>query len=174
MRRAGSLGLTVLAVSAFLAFGAGSASAAETEDFVTNYASFGPDGTESTDFQRISSVAVDQQTGIVYVLDGEAGTLSKFEADGTPLAFSGTAPYIEGGKITGLSPNADRSKAQVAVDSASAVIYVTEEHSIKAFHSDGEPAEFTAGPGVGTSEIGGFDEAAGVAVDSSGSVYVSD
>jgi hypothetical protein len=163
--------LTALALAALLVF----ATPASAEPLVTeNYANFGPDGTEATDFEMIGGVAVDQQTGVVYVLDSYAGTLSKFEADGTPLDFTGTAPYIDANKIEGLSPSIELSQAQVAVDSASHVVYVTEEHSIRAFQADGEAAKFTLGPNAGASEIAGFGSATGVAVDTNGAIYVSD
>jgi hypothetical protein len=136
--------------------------------------SFGPESTTGSDFERINSVAVDQQTGFVYVLDGEAGALYKFEADGQPLAWGGTAPYISGNEINGLDPFTGRNEAQVAVDSTSHVVYVTEKHAIRAFQEDGEAAEFTAGPGAGTSEIPGISQLVGVAVDLNGDVYASD
>jgi hypothetical protein len=173
-RLTGGFRLAVLAVTALFAFGAASASAAESEEFVTNYASVGPDGTESSDFESIGGVSVDRQTGVVYVLDGEAGVLYKFEADGTPLPFTGSAPYISGNKVTGLAPNAEPNVSQVTVNSSTHIIYVTEKHSIRAFQADGEPAEFSAGPGEGTSEIPGFSKLVGVSVDSSGNLYGSD
>jgi hypothetical protein len=145
-----------------------------------HYASFGPDGTESTDFERINGVAYDQQSAVVYVLDGKAGTLSKFDQDGTPLPFTGTAPYIEDGVIEGISVSVGGgfggrlNESQVAVDSTSHVVYVTEEHSTRAFQADGEAAKFSAGPGKDTSEIPGFGRATGVCVDVNGAIYVSD
>jgi hypothetical protein len=165
--------LALVALVIFVAL----ASAAPIE--ATNYANFGPDGTEATDFEWATAIGLDQQAGVVYVLDGYAGTLFKFEADGKPLLFTGTDPSIEGNKIKGLraykGENVDLSnREQVAVDPASHRVYVTEEHSIRAFEANGEPAEFTAGPGAGTNEIPDFGLAAGVAVDSNGAIYVSD
>jgi hypothetical protein len=170
--RVGLATLAALVLTALVAFTASTASGAP---LVTEHLyDFGPDGTESTNFQRIGSVAVDQETGSVYVLDAPAGSLYKFEADGTPLDWGGTEAYISENEITGLAPNTEYYKAQVAVDSTSHIVYVTEQHAVRAFHEDGEPAEFTAGPGAGTSEIPGLGDLAGVAVDSTGSIYASD
>lgn len=135
--------------------------------------SFGPDGTEATGFEATSSIAVDGGTGAVYVLDSVAGVLYKFDADGTPVDFGGSAAYIVGNRIEGLSPYSGRDESQIAVDSTSHVIYVTEKHSVRAFQADGEPFVFTAGPGVGSSEIPGA-VVLGVTVDVNGFVYVSD
>jgi hypothetical protein len=161
-----SLVLLVMCSSASVASGAPAA----TEHLYY----FGPDGTELTDFEKINSVAVDQQTGTVYVLDGEAGALYKFEADGDPLDWGGTAPYISGNQISGLSPFSGDNESQVAVDSTSHIVYVTEKTSVRAFQEDGEAAVFTAGPGAGTSEIPISGEVVGVAVDANGAIYVSD
>ena len=136
--------------------------------------SFGPDGTSGSNFERAAAVAVDQQTGNVYVLDTLAGSLSRFDADGQPIDFGGSAPYISGNEITGLTPLAGRGESQVAVDSQSHTIYVTGSHELVAFQQDGEPAEFTAGPGAGSNEIPGFGELTGVAVDANGDIYASD
>lgn len=135
--------------------------------------SFGPDGTAATGFEAVSSIAVDKETGVVYVLDSVAGVLYKFDADGSPLAFGGSAPYITDNRIEGLSPYSGRDESQVAVDSTSHVIYVTEKNSVKAFQADGEPFVFTEGPGAGTNELPG-EVVLGVTVDTSGFVYVSE
>jgi len=160
--------LAALVLTALVAMTASVASGAVSTEYL---GSFGPDGTEGTDFEHIKSVAVDEQSGSVYVLDRAAGALYKFAADGTPLDWGGTALYVEGNKITGLNVDYE---SQVAVDSASHVIYVTEKNSLRAFEEDGEAAEFTAGPGAGTDEIPGFDDLNGVAVDVNGSIYTSD
>lgn len=153
---------------------AGMASAASGATSTEYVKSFGPDGTESSNFERINGVAVDQQTGDVYVLDGEAGALEKFSAAGQPLAWGGSAGYISGNKITGLAPFTGSNKSQIAVDSTSHVVYVTEQHSIRAFHENGEAAEFTAGPGANLSEIPSAGELVGVAVDSNGDIYATE
>jgi hypothetical protein len=138
--------------------------------------SFGPDGTATSDFDRLSSVAVDRQTGDVYVLDRGAGSLYKFDAEGQPVDWGGSASYISGNRIDGLSPDDSEGylRSQVAVDSGSHVVYVTTKQSLRAFQADGEPAEFTAGSGMGTNEIPGFTRLEGVAVDANAAIYTSD
>jgi hypothetical protein len=136
--------------------------------------SFGPVGTSGTDFARVGAVAVDQGTGDVYAIDREAGSLSKFDATGMPLAFTGTAAYIVGNEINGLSYYPNTGESQVAVDPTNHTVYVTSGTTVRAFQANGEPAEFTAGPGAGTSEIPGFTELLGLAVDANGTIYASD
>jgi len=147
------------------------ASAAEDPSYLS---SFGPDGTSSAGFERAGPIAVDQGSDIVYVIDHSAGSLFKFDTDGNPLAFTGSSGYISGNAITGLSFFVGSGESQVAVDSTSHRIYVTSGNSIRAFQENGEAAEFSVGPGAGTSEISGFTELLGVAVDSNGNIYASD
>lgn len=151
--------------------GTNAAFAAEDPSYLT---SFGPDGTASTGFEGAGPIAFDQGSDVVYVVDHSAGSVSKFSPDGTPLAFTGSAGYISDNAITGLSFFAGNGESQVAVDSTSHTIYVTSANSIRAFQETGEPAEFTAGPGSGSSEMGGFAELLGVAVDVNGNLYASD
>ncbi len=136
--------------------------------------SFGPDGTEATGFEHAGPIAIDQNTHVVYVIDTVAGSLLKFDSEGDPLPFSGSAPYISGNSITGLSFFGCAGCAQVAVDSISHDVYVTSNNAITAFHADGEEALFTAGPGEGTNQIGGFNELIGLAVDKFGVIYAGD
>jgi hypothetical protein len=131
--------------------------------------SFGPNGTEATDFNKVGSIAVDQGSGAVYVIDRAAGALYKFDENGGPVSFSATIPYI-----TGLSFFQDPNESQVAVDSTSHIIYVTSSNSVLAFKPDGDPANFTAGPNPGTNQITGFSVLVGVAVDVNGNIYASD
>src|SRR3954468_15291280 len=159
---------TFAAVFIALPASALSAAAAEPPVFLD---AFGPDGTESSSFGKVHSVAVDGQTGNVFVLDSEGGALYKFAADGTPLDWGGAAGYISGNEIDGLAPFQENNESQVAVDSSSHTVYVTEKHAIRAFHEDGEAAEFTAGPGLGTSEIPISGRLVGVAVDVNGDIY---
>jgi hypothetical protein len=135
---------------------------------------FGPDGTASSNFERAAGIAVDQKTHAVYVIDHGNGSLYKFNESGQPLDFGGSAPYISGNRITGLSYLLGSGESQVAVDSEDGTIYVTSENTVRAFKEDGEAAEFSAGPGAGTDEIGGFTELLGVAVDVNGDIYASD
>ena len=140
---------------------------------------FGPDGSEATNFNRIGSVAVDQQSGDVYVLDGDVEALFKFGPAGEPIAFGGSNPDITDNRIDGIKPftsatQKERTVAQVAVDSTSHTVYVTEEHGVRAFDFEGEPVEFSAGPGMGTNEIPGFTKLFGLAVDANGAIYAVD
>jgi hypothetical protein len=166
--------LAALALTAFVAFPPALASAAQTDHLW----SFGPDGTEATDFDILGSVALDQQDDLVYVLkeaDSEA-SLFRFDADGDPVDFEGTNPDIEGNRLEGLQrmdATFDAYVNKIAVDSANGLIYVAQPSSVLVFESDGDPAEFTAGPGAGTSEIPGLGAVKGAAVDSNGSIYVS-
>jgi hypothetical protein len=135
---------------------------------------FGPDGTATSDFQRVGSVAVNQESGSLYVADTAAQELYKFNEDGQPLNFEGIAPYLDKNSITGLTFNDQNGKSQVAVDSAAKVIYLTSGSNVRAFDEDGEPHIFSEGPGLGTSELFGATELAGVAVDATGNIYASD
>jgi hypothetical protein len=136
--------------------------------------SFGPDETTNSEFEAPGAVAVDQETGAVYVIDRQKQVLYKFDSSGSPLEFEGTAGYLTGNEITGLVFNPGNGTSQVAVDSETHVIYVTSENKVRAFESDGEPHNFAEGPGEGTSEIPGASELTGVAVDKFGDIYVSD
>lgn len=151
-----------------------SASGEEPAEAPVLLRAFGPNGTEATDFQTAGPTAVDQTTHGVYVADKETGTLYKFSSAGEPVDFGGSEPYITGHEISGLTLHPDPWKDQIAVDSTTHIIYVTSANAVRAFTDEGEPALFTAGPGAGTSELGGFTELVGVAVDSSGNIYASD
>ena len=83
-----------------------------------------------------------------------------------------------GNRIDGIKPFTDatvgRASSQVAVDSATHTVYVTEEHAVRAFSAEGKPVEFTAGPGMGSNEIPGFTKLFGLAVDANGAIYAVD
>ncbi|MFZ3390476.1 hypothetical protein, partial [Buttiauxella gaviniae] len=159
----------LIAMFGGLAFAASPALAFETHLFET---SFGPDGTSATRFERPSSLAVDQSTGSIYVGDAVSNTVQRFDLANAPEPFLGISPNVVEGKLTGFEeqhPNPD----QVAVSSATHDVYLGVGESLAAFQPDGEPADFTAGPGVGTNEIAG-SEICGVAVESGGDIYVSE
>jgi hypothetical protein len=151
--------------------------------------SFGPDGLSSSSFAAAGSVGVDQESGNIYVLDipelpsatEECGSppcfegkLYKFDENGKPVAFGGSAPYLSGNELTGLDVPSCRGCTQVAADATSHDVYVTSGNSVTAFEADGDPAEFSAGPGAGTNRISGFGRLSGLAVDENGMIYAGD
>ncbi|HEX5592947.1 MAG TPA: hypothetical protein VFX35_06335 [Solirubrobacterales bacterium] len=158
----------------------GSALAIENPEFAGR---FGPDGTEASDFvikqNDLPSVAVDQQTGSVYVLDSGADAIYKFDGEGHSVDFGGSNPDVSGNKLSGLSIFDFRQGGQIAVDSESHRIYVTSGNSVVAFEANGDPALFTNGPVAGTNIISGFNGSAfgellALGVDSSGNIYAGD
>jgi hypothetical protein len=171
VRRSRLMRVGLALLTCWLTIGMAGAVAAEPEYQLLE--AFGPDGTESTGFAGAGSIALDHQGSFVYVID-RAGSLFKFDTSGQAVNFGGTSSYILGNEISGLSFNPSAGEAQVAVDSGSHVVYVTSANAVRAFEANGEPHEFTAGPGTGTSEITGFTELIGVATDASGNIYASD
>jgi hypothetical protein len=137
---------------------------------------FGPDGSELSGFVSAGPVAVDQQSHLVYAVDGHlssSGRMYQFDSDGNPVDWSGSAPYISGNEISGLEV-LQEGRVQVGVDSTTHTIYVTSANSVRAFQANGEPSNFTAGPFSGSSSIGDFGELTGLAVDADGYIYASD
>jgi hypothetical protein len=164
----------VAALLGCLAWGAVAATSGVAAEAPLYDSSFGPDGSEGSGFGKAGPVAVDHGDELVYVLDRENQSLLKFDLSGNPVSFGGSAPYISGNELTGLSLAGGIAETQVAVDSISHEIYVTSGNSITAFQADGEPSKFTTGPGAGTNAIGGFSELLGIAVDVNGAIYASD
>ncbi len=176
MRRARGLGrirvlAAALAALFLLALAPTLAAAAVNPEYL---GAFGPDGTEASTFERIGPVAVDEGTGVIYVGDWKKQVLYKFDSEGHPLNWGGSAPYISGNEISGLSFFEQPGSDQAAVDPETHVLYVTSGNKVRAFEANGEPHEFTAGLGAGTSEIPGATELRGVAVDSKGNIYAGD
>jgi hypothetical protein len=167
------LGGALLIALVILALGAASASAETTHLFE---ASFGPDGTAATTFERAGPVGIDQSTGNIYVADAStgagAGSVQKFNSAHEPEPFTGFTAV--GGRLTGFHFFVGQPVNEIAVNSASHDLYVASafETGVKGYQSDGEPALFTAGPDKGTNEILG-SEPCGVAVDGNGAIYVS-
>src|SRR4051794_24759199 len=79
--------ILALAVGALVALGASSANAAETQVFQSSF-----DGTGSSHGRfstgNLGEIAVDQQSGAVYVADPGKEVVDKFDASGQPTPFS--------------------------------------------------------------------------------------
>lgn len=116
-------------------------------------------------FTQVRSVAIDQATGDVYVFDTEAEKVLKYTATGEPAEFSSTKTNsIDVG-------NGGQAESEIAVDSSSGPakgdIYVAGSKGVEIYNAAGQKI------GALTEEAGkpwGFP--CGVAVDTSGNVYV--
>jgi len=124
-------------------------------------------------------LAVDNSTGDLYVADAGLGAVVRFDSTGAPDEFPATGTNT----ITGISW--DFTANQIAVDQEGANagdFYITNSFGggIQAFTQEGAPANFSASAGyISGNTLSGtpaspFSEACGVAVDSSGAIYVGD
>ncbi|HEX4436008.1 MAG TPA: hypothetical protein VH061_04360 [Solirubrobacteraceae bacterium] len=168
-----------MAVALCVAVGVGSAVHA-TPSLAAKHPALGVFGSASQPtFAAAQALAVDQNTGDVLVVDSAAGTVSRFHADGTPADFSALGSNV----ISGAGPAEETplrfgstAEDEVAVDSSGGIangdIYVAqtfEPHVVDVFAEAGEYlGQLT--------EAGGhhLSEPCGVAVDSSGHVFVGD
>jgi len=122
------------------------------------------------------AVAVDQGTNDIYVAEYNSflghSKIERFDESGAPAEFSA----LGSNEIGGFGLVAGEALNEIAVDSTSHDFYVADYFggAIKAFKQNGEPQEFTAGPGSGSNELPDFSEVCGVAVDSSGDIYMGD
>jgi sugar lactone lactonase YvrE len=151
---------------------AGSALAAETHVF---QAAVG-----SGELSAAGGLAVDGSSGNLYVADPPAGTVLRFGPSGAAADFPATGTN----SIPGFS--FDAAATQVAVDNSAGPnaghLYVTNSFGggIQAFDESGEPAPFSAvasyisGNTLEGTPGGAYSEVCGVAVDSSGAIYVGD
>jgi hypothetical protein len=165
--------VAALATVALLAFGfSPSATAATGHEYER---SFGPDCTSATKFQEPGGVAVDEVDQQVYVADQMPGIESVFRCttSGAEAPFS-AGPDAGTNKLEGFQFSATQGASQIAVSPVSHAFFVTGGFSpVKAYEESGEPLIFSAGPGQGTNELHA-GEAAGVAVDAHGDIYVGE
>ena len=132
---------------------------------------FGPDGTEATSFERIDRVAVDEGTGVIYVGDWQKTGPLQVRLRRPPARLGRLRPQHLGERNHRTAPfrsdNATKSRSIPKPTSSTSPAATR----CRAFEANGEPHEFTAGPGAGTSEIPGATELGGVAVDVKGNIY---
>lgn len=123
-------------------------------------------GLSSGSFASVQGLAVESKSGTVYVYDGGASSVYKFDASGKPVNFSATATNAISVGFAG------GAEGEIAVDSSSSPA----KGDIYVAHADGSIEIFSeAGAKLGelTEESGDpWGEACGVAVDTSGAVYV--
>jgi hypothetical protein len=126
-------------------------------------------------------LAVDQTNGVLYVADhAGGGVVHKYDATGAPADFSALASPTLG------TFSYNSNVAQLAVDASGGAnnrhLYVTDSGNtaVRAFDATGAPAAFTAsGPYITANALtgtpgGAFALPCGVAVDTSGLIYVGD
>jgi DNA-binding beta-propeller fold protein YncE len=129
---------------------------------------------EQPSFTQPEGLAVDQASGDLLVIDAAAGTLSRYNPDGTPAEFSA----LGSNKIEGLSFGGS-GEVQVAVDNSGGAtdgdIYVPQESeaAVDIFGENGSLlGQLTKYEEEGEEKP--FIAPCGVAVDPSGNVYVGD
>jgi tripartite motif-containing protein 71 len=144
---------------------------------------FGSEGTGNGQFKSPSAVAVDA-SGDAWVLDKENGRVEKFTESGTFLAAYGSK---------GAGSDQFSAPMGVAVNTATGNVYVvdTGNNRIEELNASGafvavmgwgvsngnteyETCTSSCRAGIGGSGAGQFKEPAGIAVDASGDVWVSD
>ncbi len=129
--------------------------------------SFGPEGTTgSATFKSVQGMATDQASHDVYVYDGGAGKIYKFDEDGEPADFSSLGTNVIEGVGQGESVTA--AEMEIAIAPAGSPggtagdIYIADNTgSFKVFSPAGQP--------LGEVETGG--ETCGIATDPAGHVY---
>jgi hypothetical protein len=154
-----TISVLLLAFLAVLTLGASVAQAEPTHLYTGT--SFGPDGVGSSRFDAVVGMTVQQSTGDVLVLDsGADGRLYKFDATGKPVDFSSAGSNEIAGTGVGFA-----YETQIAVDESGGPdrgdIYIADSRGVR-IYSEG---------GTFLGELSG-GAMCGVAVDSSGNVYV--
>ncbi len=117
-------------------------------------------------FTNPNGIAVEESTGDVYVADIGTNTVSKFDANGAPVAFECTtcSAYVAGNQITGTPtgpfsfPDTPGTPAEIAIDNSSSPsdpnagdLYVLDlgHGAIDRFNAKGEYAGQIPGPVTG-------------------------
>jgi hypothetical protein len=118
-------------------------------------------------FTEVTSIAVDQSTGDVYVYDGYAAVLYKYDASGNPVEFGSKASN----EI--VVPQGSGSVTEIAVDNSTG----PDKGDIYLVSSEAESVQIYSEAGQKVGEIAyipgkPWGELCGVAVGSNGAVYV--
>ncbi len=152
----------VLAAAALMVF-AGSALGAEVRPYTG--VSFGPDGVAgSNSFERVQGITVDG-SGNVYVFDGGAGKVYKFDSSGEPAEFSATSSNA----ISGVGGGFGGAEYEIAIAPAGSPAGTAGD--IYVANNSGEANVYSsAGAKLGT--LNGEGETCGVATDAAGNVYL--
>lgn len=115
------------------------------------------------------SLAINQETGDLYVVDRGTGNVLRYGPDGAPLAFSATGTNSVGPFGFKDVFASDGSGSSIAVDSSGGPnagrLYVASEGLLKIYDSAGEA--------VSGEPIQYFGNACGVAVDDNGYLYIA-
>jgi len=125
--------------------------------FVTKW---GGSGDVNGQFNYPRNVAVDQ-SGDVYVIDGDNHRVQKFSADG---------PYLGHWGSEGTGDGQFQYMRDLAV-SADGYVYVADGNRIQKFDSDGLYISQWGSAGTGNGE---FNEPRGIAIDANGDIFVTD
>ncbi len=167
MKHRGKLSRTMLVLSLLTAGYLCSTSPASALELYRPGAAFGPAGVGAGEFENAQSIAVDESTGAVYVYDtGGEGSIYKFNRQGEPLEFSATQL-----NSIGSVGRAGTGEVQLAVDNSAGPdkgdIYAANGTNVRVYSPEGLLlSEIDAAAGAP------WGEACGVAVDTSGNVYV--
>lgn len=133
--------------------------------FITKW---GSHGTDSGQFNMSKGIAVDKQSGSVYVLDGDYSWSTYFRVE----KFDANGNFIKQWGIYGNGPGQFNRPQHLTVDS-SGNVYVSDlmNQRIQKFDSNGNYLTQWGSSGSGN---GQFINPRGIAVDTNGLVYVAD